>query len=508
MWDSALHFSNIIKYRNFFLQNKFDFIKFLKLEPFYPPLFYLMENVVFLFIPLSIKGAKFINVIFLLLIFFITYKFSKEVLKDENGALFCAFLTSLSPHVLWTSRDVMMEDGTLFFMILTLYLLIKSENFRNKKYSILSGVSLGFALIFKWTELFILFFPVLYLIYFSFIVKRNVLKEKFENFLNFLITSLIIIFPWYGANFKYLYKKFFFLSQGLGKIEGDPARFTIYYFTYYIRTLLSYHLFIYFFVLFIIGIIFWIKSKNPHKFLILWMILGPYIILTFFSNKAYRHIMYVIPAVMIIISSFIFGIKRRFLKNGLIFTSIVIAIFQSLIISFNIFPKIPEKCVLINDKRCSFRERILIPQNSGYVTRFKDYHDDICCFVRNEFDIWGAPKKENWHVDKILNFIKNLERSKFSLGLVFDHRYLNVWSFRDFQMMKNINCYIWRISLISDLRKFKYILIKDGNQGPFWNTTNNLKIMKIVKNSLRYKFLKSWKMPDGFKVYLYLNLEK
>ncbi len=507
MWDSALHFANIYKFRLFFLSGNFSFLKFLKLESLYPPLFYLLENIIFLFIPISIKGAKILNVIFLVLIFFASYKLSKEILKDERKALFSAFLVSLSPHVLWTSRDVVLEDGTLFFMILTIYFLLKSEFFKSKKFSIISGISLGFSFIFKWTELFVLFFPILYLIYFSFYIKRDSIKERFNNFLNFVLITLLIIFPWYGVNFKYLYTHFVPFSQGLGQVEGDPARFTLYYFTYYLRTLLSHHLFIYFFILFLIGFFYWFKSENKYKFLIFWMILGPYLVLTFFSNKAYRHILYVIPAIMILISNLLFNIKRKWLRRGIIFFSILIAVFQALVISFHIFPFIPNRCVLKKEKSLSFRERILIPKGVVYITKFKDYHDDICCYVRNEFDLWGPPKRENWHIDDILSYLKDIDK-KFSLGLVFDHRYLNVWCFRDYALLKNLNCYIWRISTISNIKKFRYVLIKDGNQGPIWDTTENAKIMSEIKNSAKFKFLRSWKMPDGYKTYLYLNLKK
>ncbi len=506
MWDSALHFANILKFRNFFTGGNFSILNFLKLEPFYPPLFYLLENLFFLFLPVTIKSAKYLNVFFVLLLFGITYKFSYEILKKESTSLFAAAILVMSPHIWWTSRDVMLEVGTLFFMVLTLYFLIKTENFKEKKFSIFAGISLGLSLIFKWTEFFILFFPILYYFYASFIKYRKDYKNRMENFLNFLISSLIIFAPWYGANFKYLADNFLFLSQGLGQIEGDPARFTFYYFTYYLRALLGHHLFIFLFLLFLLGLYKWIKSDVSYKFLIIWMILGPYVVLTLFSNKAYRHIIYVLPAISIVISYFVFGIKSKWMKNLLIMLTLIVAIFQSLMVSFDIFPFLPEKCVLKHEDTCSFRERILIPTSNGYKTTFKEYHDDICCYVRNEFGIWGPPKWENWRIGEIMDYIKNRENGFFSLGLVFDHRYLNVWSFKDYQMLKGINCYIWRIAEKGDLKRFKYVLIKDGNQGPFWNTDENKEIMKRLIFSRDYVNLKMWKMPDGYSLYLYGKL--
>ncbi len=88
----------------------------------------------------------------------------------------------------------------------------------------------------------------------------------------------------------------------------------------------------------------------------------------------------------------------------------------------------------------------------------------------------------------------------------------NVWSFRATSLIMGLDeAAIWRISTLDDqgacFDPYRFILVKDGPQGPVWNTSDNAKLMNfLAAYPERFYPVASWRLPDGSLARLYQNV--
>ena len=98
------------------------------------------------------------------------------------------------------------------------------------------------------------------------------------------------------------------------------------------------------------------------------------------------------------------------------------------------------------------------------------------------------------------------------LGLVPDAARFNVWSFRATALIMDLDkAAIWRISQLDDAGTcfdyYRFILVKDGTQGPVWNTAGNARLMDfLAAYPERFYPVASWRLPDGSTARLYQNV--
>jgi len=148
----------------------------------YPPLFFLLAQPFYGIMGVSMESARLgvsmMSIIFLLAMFGIGY----ELGGNYAGAAVMALAAS-SPFVLEVSRQYAPEFPQTAMTALCFYILLKSDGFKNRLYSILLGVVLTISFLFKWSTAFFMFLPLLW-----FLVP-NIINSKraFKTFLLFLI---------------------------------------------------------------------------------------------------------------------------------------------------------------------------------------------------------------------------------------------------------------------------------------------------------------------------------
>ena len=154
----------------------------------FPPLVYLVTTCFYVVNGVSLETARlsilFFGIIFLLAMFGIGYE-----LGGNFGGISVMALAAASPHVLDYSRSYFLDFPQTALTALALYLLLKTDFFRDRKYSMLFGVVTAFAMLTKWSTAFFLIIPVLW-----FLIP-NIFRsfKSFKAFLIYLVPASIML---------------------------------------------------------------------------------------------------------------------------------------------------------------------------------------------------------------------------------------------------------------------------------------------------------------------------
>ncbi|MCF7875020.1 MAG: glycosyltransferase family 39 protein [Candidatus Omnitrophica bacterium] len=234
------------------------------------------------------------------------------LLQGKKAGFLAAVLTLFMPLIYVYSRVMMTNLPLTALLCLTVYILLKTDRFRSKFFSILLGVSLGISQLTR--ETFILFIaaPLFYYVYRSLrtrITKKIVCNLLISLGLAFLIAGVVFLNP---ASF-YAYKKYLQLSQ-ISCINYGL-------FSYFARwpSLTGYFILISTLPLFI-GSVFNIKKTD--KILLLWFLV-PFAIFTIFPNKSLRFIMPVLPAYALLVSCRLFKSNLKLFFKNFYFAAII-----------------------------------------------------------------------------------------------------------------------------------------------------------------------------------------
>lgn len=218
------------------------------------------------------------------------------------------------------------ETASSAFIVWTLFFLIKSNLFRDKKYSLLFGVFLGLGLFVRWVIIVYISIPLIYVLYQLF--KQRIFNRKilFNIAISFLI-SFLISFYQYIQNFYWMLQYFYSVRIGsdvwraLPKQETNPLSF--YSLTFYLNTFSQ--LGIFFFILIIVGFILALGKKNKIKPILLITIVG-YIFSLIAPIKGERYIVPIFPYLAILSGSVFDRIKEGKIKYFLVCFTIVLSI--------------------------------------------------------------------------------------------------------------------------------------------------------------------------------------
>lgn len=259
----------------------------------------------------SVFGKKYfdlqiigVNYIFFLISLYFVYKLGLQ-LKDKETGNMSMFLFALTPAVYEIARTYGHQDWhVMVVMTVNIYCLIKSNDFINRKWSILYGITIGLGLLVKDEFLPYFFAPWLYVALRSLI--RTVEKRKIINILMTIAIGSLISGCHY-FRYKIIYK-----------VLHEPIIETV---TVFDLTSLGVTtvgvskciLFPLLFIIFAIGF-FWFLCKNKSKdkyIFILWLIV-PWIIITFMPHhKKPEYCLGFVPAMILITSSFITSLRDK-----------------------------------------------------------------------------------------------------------------------------------------------------------------------------------------------------
>lgn len=331
-WDEALHLTKSLQYYNMLTALPPDIVSILiNIDDYYPPFYHLSTTLTYSIFGTSMDSAIAINILYFLILLFSTYGIGKS-LHSKQAGLIAAALISLFPVIVGMRRFYLIEPALISMVTLSIYLLLLTDHFKIRKYSLLFGTSVALALLTKWTAIFFIIGPLLAILYEYYKYRTESAKPVIINIILAVILTLSISLIWYYPHFSDVYKQISWGNEFWGASEGDPEVLTIASISYYFRALINSQISLLFFIPLIAGLIHMFRSKNSNLFLLSWIVL-PYIIMTLLRNKNDRYTLPSIVAFAIISAMWLATINPIKIRNSILAILLILGSSQLLYLS-------------------------------------------------------------------------------------------------------------------------------------------------------------------------------
>lgn len=254
------------------------------------------------------------------------YFLAKNFLSRQSSFL-AAFIFAFYSWTLLHVHVTYSETATSAFIIWSILFLVKSNNFENRRYSVLFGLFLGLGLLTKWITIVYVLGPLLYVFYQ--IIKKRLFKNKkilINGLISILLSTIISIYPYY-QNFYWVVQYFYGHRVGgpMWLIVPDQERnpLSFYSLTFYLNSFNQLGTF--YFILIISGFVLALRRKSNLKPILLAVIIS-YLFSAFALLKADRHIIPIYPYLAILSAGVFDFIRNSKFKISLVAFTIVLSI--------------------------------------------------------------------------------------------------------------------------------------------------------------------------------------
>lgn len=161
-WDRPSHLGkSLIYYRILQHITPVSIFEALTWQGYRPPLVFVMASLLYRIFGVSTDVALMSNSLYIAILLLAVYGIGKRIYGKGVG-LIAALLVSLFPILFALSRTFYVDYALVAFVSLSIYLLLESDDFRNRKFSLLFGLSLGLGMLVKWTFLAFVAGPFIY----------------------------------------------------------------------------------------------------------------------------------------------------------------------------------------------------------------------------------------------------------------------------------------------------------------------------------------------------------
>lgn len=411
--------------------------------------------------------------IFLAISLFSIYDISRGMF-DRTTGLLAAFILSVSPGFFTFYRRYSPEFACTAMIALAGCLLLRIQNFQNKKYSILSGVVFGLSMITK--EMAFVFLPGIF-IYF---VYKAFKKEKVRllNIFLFLLPMITIVFPLFWLHRQKVISNIAdaAFSDKIRQMFGMVSRFSFSGIAFYIKDMVNFSFPNPYFLLFILGVVLLIINKAKKKGILFFWLISSYLLLISAQTRAAYYGMPLLISVSIMAA---YGVNNLFrnkrAKLILIVFLLIFGIFKVGVYSFPIFG--------------SSNLHILNPDGYG-----------------NYF----YPIKDDWKLADIMEYLKeNIDnRDKF----IRVHVGANTAPFSPMTLayaaaQKKIKSGFAGYAIkAEEIIYFDFVIVKSGqNQGMFYSPEQAKEIIEVLDKNEFIKLSKTFVLPDNSVITIYKN---
>lgn len=383
-WDMGRHLFNVLQYRDAwkeFTNGQRNIFGVAVLYLYYPPLIYQIGLAFFVIFGASAKAAIATNIVWILILFFSVYQISWRIYKNQLIALTAVIFLGASPILIGQVREFQVDLPLTAMIALSLWLILRTEQFSKLVPSILFGAIAGLSMLTKWTYAFYLL-PLI-IIYFGYSIIMA--KKKIPVLINLIyaaLVSILIAGYWYFTNRASLRADFSQNGVAVAKLEGDPTGINLTSLTWYLKRILDNYLFLPLFIIYLAGLLWALIKKEWRKKLALILILTPiyYLIFSILPNKDTRYLMPLIP-LLAITGVCAFNIsKNKYYQIGLVV--LLVAIF------------------FINNLNIAFSKNLNWQSNNIYL-----FGNQYLPVYSNNGYTTNSPRTENCPIDKVMESI-------------------------------------------------------------------------------------------------------
>ncbi len=168
-------------------------------EKDYPPFLIFQPIPFYLVMGISEDTAAFSNIIHIFILFFSVYFIGKK-LHSQSLGIFSAILVSINPWVHSISRIYLAEFAIISIMSLTMALFLYSENFKNRFFTVLFGISFGLGMWVKFS--FLLYFLPLFSLFC--LTNAGKIIKNLNNLAYAILPFFAMVLAWYPMQIKVL----------------------------------------------------------------------------------------------------------------------------------------------------------------------------------------------------------------------------------------------------------------------------------------------------------------
>ncbi|MBI5410267.1 MAG: glycosyltransferase family 39 protein [Nitrospirae bacterium] len=463
LWDGGDYFYKSLKYYDVF--RNFDsgfFSRFNDVSHYRPPLLMLTSLPLYAVFGRSVDTAIMTNTLYLIILVLSVYGLGRRLYSNEVGFL-SAVLVMFFPIIFGLSRSYWQDFPVTAMVSLSVYLLLRTDYFRCRKYSLLFGISLGLGMLTKWIHFVFLTGPFLYILFLS--LKQDV-KNSAKNAAYAILAGAAVAAFWYIPNGAHVATNLLGLSvgatgeeattfQNLGESFGPTGIFNVRSFTYYPAKLVNDQISFFFAVVFTVFAVLLLKRHRDRNLwmLILWIVV-PVVAFTLIKNKTPRNTVAILPAISLMIALGIMNMKSPTARRAAAGFILLFGFFQYAV---NSYVKLP------------IPERLALKTSLGDVVFFEQYD-------KNPSHAIFRANKGDWKADEILDTINADRGDKKGVSIVLLPRDAFTWMSMEYtSYFKGMPfTFIGAVNTPDAVLKADYVLVKKGGFVAPWFLMKNI----------------------------------
>lgn len=463
--------------------------------------------------------------IFLPILVLSTYGIAKRILRVYAGIL-AAFIITSYPIIFNNLRIYMLDLPLTSMVTLSLYFLIASDNFSNRKNSLLFGLSFGLGLLVKFNYIAFIIGPLLFTMCQAITQKSGLYKNTLRNILYLIIIAVFLCATFYTVKLRDMLQRIYETSNFsiFKNYRPDFSNFLSWRFSGILKFLeitISEGISFLLLIAFLVGFGFFVRLALKERWKLYLVLIVPLFIHIFLlsiePNCMFRYSMPLLPVIALITSVGLLEIKNNPFKIIFIFLLICLSIMQFFAVSFGI-SMLPEKIKFSLIKKPYNFDLVIFQQNMG-VTPFLE-------------DKSSHPSTADWKGTQVLNVIANSNLSKERIKVLFLSNIPELVETMDYQILINRKRIDTMPATPITMEKFyekryapldmicitaDYIIISNNtnsaweaflNSDPAWKEKVEKARTTFYQNSNRFKLIETLRMPDGSDVFVYKNIYK
>jgi 4-amino-4-deoxy-L-arabinose transferase-like glycosyltransferase len=275
---------------------------------YYPPLYDIMTTGIFSVFGAGAIAGRLISVIFSVLAIWVVFEFANRAYGPKI-ALLSSILLGTMPGFFWFSRIAMLETMLIFFFTLSLFFFLSWVQTHSNKMILFAGLTLGIGFLAKYQIAVAAIIILLSLIVFY----RTKVRQHLTKFLVIALIAALIALPWialvYQVNGTTKFGEIVYvMNEGAQKRLEYSSRFPMPIF-YLIELTWPYNdvhpISLPIFILGLLGLGFMAYRRNKEDKLLLTWFIVIYVFFTLISNKQWRYVDPLFPALAMSAAIFI-----------------------------------------------------------------------------------------------------------------------------------------------------------------------------------------------------------
>jgi hypothetical protein len=453
----------------------------------YPPLVHLAISLCYLIFHPGPHIAVLANIPATILLLWSVFLLGED-LAGVGAARWACLLTTLTPYLIWLSRETVLDYWLAAWVAAGLVALRKTEDFQSHSRSLFFGLVCALGMLSKW------FFAGFLLVPVALVCSRSRIwrdRGRLRHLADALLLAGAFAGIWYLPNLSNL-AHYFLENAQVGALEGEPRVLSFQSFIYYLRLLEGYQLFGILFLLLVLSSAFvWKRRLLRDGPFLLAAVCGGWAVMTLLRTKDPRFTMPLLGPLAIVAGAWLGSWNKLWWKRALKVGLVVLLCFQAYAANFGV-RWIPEEVVLAR----GYRGSVLWNWN---------------LYLQDYFHILGRPRREDWKQDEILAKVMEDVRSsgaRPALALTADLPRFNSVNFQLMARLRGLPVRVVQLRSEPENRKafddYDYVVMTEQEQGMGWTTTNSRALNQIIVDDPEtFRVIRLYLLPDGNCARLY-----